>query len=175
MAYLGGYWGFWKLFRHISSAAHKIQASFPAEPHTAFDSAYIAQLFCEHCVRPTKAYWWKPITQLSGYASVDTTNVLSSYFVEMHRFALMWLLYSRNKFFRVGPNISEKFVPEGTNFRGVPIKCDRHKWVMKPLTIFLLWGGIVTSFLSRQRWTGQYVDFTWTTLHCRDSTKSKIM
>ena len=60
------------------------------------------------------------------YASVDTTNVLSSHFmtVDMHRFALMWLVYSRNKFFRVGPNISEKFVPGGTNFRGVQIKCD---------------------------------------------------
>ena len=42
----------------------------------------------------------------------------------MHRFALMWLVYSRNKFFRVGPNISEKFVPGGTNFRGVQIKRD---------------------------------------------------
>ena len=59
-------------------------------------------------------------------ASVDTTNVLSNYFmtVDMHRFALMWLVYSRNKFFRVGPNISEKFVPGGTNFRGVQIKRD---------------------------------------------------
>ena len=57
---------------------------------------------------------------------MDTTNVLSSYFmaVDMHRFALMWLVYSRNKFFRVGPNISEEFVPGGTNFRGVQIKRD---------------------------------------------------
>ena len=45
--------------------------------------------------------------------------------VDMHRFALMWLVYSRNKFFRVGPNISEKFVPGGTNFRGVQIKRDK--------------------------------------------------
>ena len=59
---------------------------------------------------------------------MDTTNVLGSYFmaVDMHRFALMWLVYSRNKFFRVGPNISEKFVPGGTNFRGVQIKRDKH-------------------------------------------------
>ena len=44
---------------------------------------------------------------------MDTTNVLGSYFmtIDMLRFALMWLVYSRNKFFRVGPNISEKFVP----------------------------------------------------------------
>ena len=58
---------------------------------------------------------------------MDTTDVLSNYFmtVDMHRFDLMWLVYSRNKFFRVGPNISEKFVPGGTNFRGVQIKRDR--------------------------------------------------
>ena len=36
----------------------------------------------------------------------------------------MWLAYTQNKFFRVGPNISEKFIPGGTNFRGVQIKCD---------------------------------------------------
>ena len=64
---------------------------------------------------------------------MDTTDVLSSYFmtvVDKHRFALMWLVYSRNKFFRVGPNISEEFVPGGTNFRGVQIKRDRysHDW-----------------------------------------------
>ena len=59
---------------------------------------------------------------------MDTTNVLSSYFmtVDMHRFAFMWLVYSRNKFFRVGPNISEKFVPGGANFRGVQIKHDSY-------------------------------------------------
>ena len=33
----------------------------------------------------------------------------------------VWLAYSGNKFFRVGP---EKFVPGGTNFRGVKIKRD---------------------------------------------------
>ena len=44
---------------------------------------------------------------------MDTTNVLSSYLmtVDKHRFALVWLVYSRNKFFRVGPNILEEFVP----------------------------------------------------------------
>ena len=47
-------------------------------------------------------------SQRSEYASMDTTNVLSSYFmtvvsVDMHRFALTWLVYSRNKFFRVDP------------------------------------------------------------------------
>ena len=58
---------------------------------------------------------------------MDTTDVLSSYFmiVDKHRFALMWLVYSRNKFFRVGSNISEEFVPGGTNFRGVQIKRDK--------------------------------------------------
>ena len=38
----------------------------------------------------------------------------------------MWLAYSGNKFFRVGPNISEKFVPGGTNSRGVQIKHDKN-------------------------------------------------
>ena len=28
--------------------------------------------------------------------------------VDMHRFAFMWLIYSRNKFVRVGPNISAR-------------------------------------------------------------------
>ena len=57
---------------------------------------------------------------------MGTTNVLSSYLmtVDKHRFALMWLVCSRNKIFRVGPNISEEFVPGGTNFRGVQIKRD---------------------------------------------------
>ena len=68
---------------------------------------------------------------------MDTTDVLSNYFmtVDMHRFALMWLVYSRNKFFRVGPNISEKFVPGGTNFRGVQIKRD------SPLQATKSWAG----------------------------------
>ena len=57
---------------------------------------------------------------------VDTTNILSSYFmtVDMHRLPFMRIVYSGNQFFRVGPNISEKFVPGGTNFRGIQIKCD---------------------------------------------------
>ena len=42
-----------------------------------------------------------------------------------HCFSFVWLAYSGNKFFRVGPNISEKFVPGETNFRGVQIKRDR--------------------------------------------------
>ena len=32
----------------------------------------------------------------------------------------------RNKFFRGDPNISEKFVPGGTNLRGVQIKRDSY-------------------------------------------------
>ena len=77
----------------------------------------LCKYFCERCVRLTGTYWWKPVTQFSEYASMDTTNILSSHFmiVDKHRFALMWLVYSRNKFFRVGP---EKFVLGGTNFRG---------------------------------------------------------
>ena len=38
---------------------------------------------------------------------MDTTNVLNSYFmtVDMHRFGFLWLVHSRNKFIRVGPNM----------------------------------------------------------------------
>jgi len=36
----------------------------------------------------------------------------------------MRLAYGGNKFFRVGLNISEKFVLGGTNIRRVQIKCD---------------------------------------------------
>ena len=43
----------------------------------------------------------------SRYATVNSTNVLSS-----HWFCFVWLAYSGNKFFRVGPNISEKCVWE---------------------------------------------------------------
>ena len=50
---------------------------------------------------------------------MNSTNVLSS-----HWFCFVWLAYSGNKFFRVSPNISEKCVPGGTNFRGVKIKHD---------------------------------------------------
>ena len=52
------------------------------------------------------------VTQFSRYGTVDTTKFLSSYFTtsDMHRFAFMWLVYSGNKFYSVGPNISEKFV-----------------------------------------------------------------
>ena len=58
---------------------------------------------------------------------MDITNVLSSYFmtIDMHRYALLWLVYSRNKFFRVDQNISEKIVPGGGNFREVQIKRDK--------------------------------------------------
>ena len=64
-------------------------------------------------------------SQCSEYASMDTTNVLSSYFmtvvsVDMHRFALTWLVYSRNKFFRVDPNISENSFRGGGPILGGP-------------------------------------------------------
>ena len=61
----------------------------------------------------------KAVIHFSRYATVNSTNVLSS-----HWFCFIWLAYSGNKFFRVGPNISEKCVPGGTNFRGVKIKRD---------------------------------------------------
>ena len=44
---------------------------------------------------------------------MNSTNVLSS-----HWFCFVWVAYSGNKFFRVGPNISEKCVPGGINVRG---------------------------------------------------------
>ena len=86
------------------------------------------------------------------YAAVDTTNVLSSYFmtIDMCKFALMRLVYSRNKFFRVGPNISEKFVPGGrrggTNLRGsklnvtIPhrVRCDDGLTSGRYITCFIL-------------------------------------
>ena len=52
--------------------------------------------------------------------------------VDMHRFAFLWLIYRRNKVFRVGPNISEKICSGRTNFRGVQIKFDRPhaEWVV---------------------------------------------
>ena len=54
----------------------------------------------------------EPVTQFAGYTVDITISLYSSYFmtIEMHRFAFLWLIYSRNKVFRVGPNISEKFV-----------------------------------------------------------------
>ena len=57
---------------------------------------------------------WKAGIHFSRYTTVDSTNVLSS-----HWFSFVWLAYSGNKFFGVGPNISEKFVPGGTKFRGI--------------------------------------------------------
>ena len=38
--------------------------------------------------------------QVIQFFRYGITNILSSYFmtVDMHRFALMWLVYSRNKF-----------------------------------------------------------------------------
>ena len=53
----------------------------------------------------------KTVIQFYRHASVDTTNVLSSYFmtVGMHRFA--WSTVGTYHF-RVGPNISEFLVGE---------------------------------------------------------------
>ena len=63
------------------------------------------------------------VIQFSRHASVDTTNVLSSYFttVGMYRFA--WSTVG-TYFVGVGPNISEKFVP-GEPILGGSIKRDR--------------------------------------------------
>ena len=83
------------------------------EPHTAFVSTYICNFAntVHGQLRHTNGN--QLLSFLDVLLSVDITNVLSSYFmtVDMHRDALMWLVYSRNKFFRVGLNISEKFVP----------------------------------------------------------------
>ena len=42
----------------------------------------------------------------------------------------MWLVYSRNTFFRVGPNISEKFIPGEPILRGSKLN------VTEPLKYF---------------------------------------
>ena len=99
-------------------AAHNV-ASFPVEPHTAFIICTLYN-FCKHCVRPTEAYWWKPVIQFSRCATVDTTNVLSSYFmtVDMHRDAFKWLVYSRSTFFRDFRNNLGEPILGGSN------KCD---------------------------------------------------
>ena len=84
------------------SSAQCTLASFPVELYAAFISMYIGQ-FLWLLYKATEAYWWKPVIQFSGYASVDT---LSSKFttIDMHWFTFMWLAYSGNKF-RVCPNI----------------------------------------------------------------------
>ena len=67
---------------------------------------------CVHCTiifvnaaKANQSILLKPVTQFSGYAFVDTTNVFSSYLmnVDMHRFALM--CQYRNRFFKVVPNL----------------------------------------------------------------------
>ena len=68
-----------------------------------------------------KEYLWKPVIQ-----SLDIplwTPLMSSVLHDQWRaqICLDVAIYSRNTFFRVGPNISEKFVQEETNFRGVQI------------------------------------------------------
>ena len=57
-----------------------------------------------------EAYSWKPVIHLSRYATVNSTDVLSS-----HWSSFVWLAYSGSKFVRVGPR---KFRSGGTNFRG---------------------------------------------------------
>jgi len=71
------------------------------------------------------------LSATAATASLYTSYVYLSSFPtsDMHRFNLLafagWLSQGRNKFFRAGgPNISEKLVPGGTNFRGVQIKRD---------------------------------------------------
>ena len=109
VTYLEGYWGFWKLLRRITSACSTqyTVASSLAEPHTAFVSTCIVQfLWVLH--KPNQGIL------VETYATVNTTNVLSSYFmiVDMLRFALMW----------VGTNFSEWLQIFQINlFRGEPI------------------------------------------------------
>ena len=74
-----------------------------AQHVSTFDSTYIEQLFL-WMLRKANQFITdeKPVTQFSRYGTVDTTNVLSSYFmtVDMHRFALMLAVY-------VGTNFTE--------------------------------------------------------------------
>ena len=91
---------------------------------------------------------------------MDTTDVLSNYVmtVDMRRFALMWLVYSRNKFFRVGPNISEKFVPGGTNFRGVQIKRDK---TLHQVSATFIMAHDITLYVFLIRQTAEYESNFW--------------
>ena len=75
---------------------------------------------------------------ISGYATVDTTNVFSTYFltVDMHRFVFMWLACSGNKFFRVNPR---KNLVLGTNFTGVQMKRDRPSLVCSKCALLRVW------------------------------------
>ena len=80
------------------SQAHKFSstqctvASFPAE-RMQHSSPHTLHNFCECSTRPTEDIMTKPVTQFSGYAPVDITNVLSGYFmtIDMHKFALTGL------------------------------------------------------------------------------------
>ena len=55
------YWNISKFLEvcGLGNLKYNVQASFPAEPHAVFVSAYICSNFFECCVRPTEAYWWK--------------------------------------------------------------------------------------------------------------------
>ena len=84
------------------------------EPHTAFVSTYIRNFANTVYGQLRHSNGNQLLSFLDVLLSVDITNVLGSHFmtVDMHRFAFMWLVYSRNKFFRVGQkNLFQKFVP----------------------------------------------------------------
>ena len=112
MVYLGGFWGFWKLLRPVSSAARNVLYSH-SQPYAtvsfrAHCAKFVTNTLFDTLRGAAEAYSWKADIRFCRYATVNSTNVLSS-----HWFSFVWLVYSGNKFFRVGPNISEKFVPGG--------------------------------------------------------------
>ena len=107
--------------RQFSSTQYTV-VSFPVERKSHFP-----RTMCKVCDERTfrtlrgaaEAYSWKAVIHFSRYAIVNSTKIRSSPW-----FSFVWLSYSGSKFFRVGPNILGKFVPGGTNFRGIQIECD---------------------------------------------------
>ena len=94
--------------------------SFPAVRNTQYPrnlhcAKFTANARFKRCVGPLRYTHEK---QSFNFLDMQLWTLLMSWF------SFVWLAYSGNKFFRVGPNISEKFVPGGTNFRGVQIKRD---------------------------------------------------
>ena len=103
---------------HQFSSTRCTAVSFPATRNTQLLGTL--RKFCNKHMfwrlhGAAEAYSWITVIHFSRYATVNSTNVLSS-----HWFSFMWLAYSENKLFRAGPNICSG----GTNFRWVQIKHD---------------------------------------------------
>ena len=108
-----GYWGFWKLLRCISSAAHNVLYPHSRQNCTQHSFPRTLRNFCKHCIRPTDELKHTDGNQLFSFLDRPLWTSLMSTVVTSWPLTctdlLSWLVYSRNKYFRVGPNISEKF------------------------------------------------------------------